>query len=120
MVNERPRPHKDVRLLRAALARELDTINEYEEMAEQAEDPLIRDFFYHLAVEEKEHVAEAMALIERRDPDQARESREADTRPEHFRGEAPRAASEEDATRGEGRAPASAAWTVGSLKGASE
>src|SRR5690606_1055440 len=77
-------PPKDVRLLRSVLARELETINEYEVMAGEAEDPHIRDFFLHLAEEEKEHVGEAMALINERDPDQKRELDEADTRPEHF------------------------------------
>lgn len=110
-----PLPPKDVRLLRAVLARELETINEYEVMAEQAEDPHIREFFLHLAKEEKEHVGEAMALINERDVDQKRELDEADTRFEHFRG-APAAAG------GGGPSPAGSAvgpprLTVGSLRG---
>ena len=77
--------------------------------------PHIRDFFLHLAQEEKEHVAEAMALINERDVEQKRELDEADTRPEHFLG-------------GEGKGGAKAGslpapqagFTVGSLKGRPE
>lgn len=107
-------PPKDVRLLRAVLARELETINEYECMAEEAEDPHIRAFFLHLAKEEKEHVGEAMALINERDADQKRELDEADTRFEHFSG----AAGEGSSAPASPRAPAEPlALTVGSLRG---
>ncbi len=107
-----PLPSKDVRLLRSVLARELETINEYEVMAGEAEDAHIRAFFLHLAMEEKEHVAEAMALINERDPEQKRELDEADTRPEHFLSG--------ETAKGEPvpslHAP-SRSFTVGSLKG---
>lgn len=111
-----PLPPKDVRLLRAVLARELETINEYEQMAEQAEDPHIRAFFLHLAKEEKEHVAEAMALINERDPEQKQELDEADTRIEHFNGQLGGAskASAPNITTGPTGGPMG--FTVGSLR----
>ena len=102
----------DVALVRRVLARELDTINEYEAMAARAKDPTIQAFFRHLAAEEKEHVAEAMALIRAYDLEQEAKSGAADVRPEHF-----------DPLRRGGAAPSPAAdptrrYTVGSLKGA--
>lgn len=53
----------DVALVRQVLARELDTINEYEASARAASDPEVRAFFLHLAAEEKEHVAEAVHML---------------------------------------------------------
>ncbi|WP_375773502.1 ferritin [Archangium gephyra] len=53
----------DVALVRQVLARELETINEYEASARAASTPELRDFFLHLAAEEKEHVAEAVHML---------------------------------------------------------
>jgi hypothetical protein len=53
----------DVALVRRVLARELETINEYEAHARAASTPELRDFFLHLAAEEKEHVAEAVHML---------------------------------------------------------
>jgi len=53
----------DVALVRRVLARELETINEYEAYARAASTPELRDFFLHLAAEEKEHVAEAVHML---------------------------------------------------------
>ncbi|HEX8822868.1 MAG TPA: ferritin [Archangium sp.] len=53
----------DVALVRRVLARELETINEYEAFARAASSPELRDFFLHLAAEEKEHVAEAVHML---------------------------------------------------------
>jgi hypothetical protein len=53
----------DVALVRRVLARELETINEYEAHARVASTPELRDFFLHLAAEEKEHVAEAVHML---------------------------------------------------------
>jgi hypothetical protein len=53
----------DVALVRRVLARELETINEYEAHARAASTPALRDFFLHLAAEEKEHVAEAVHML---------------------------------------------------------
>lgn len=53
----------DVALVRRVLARELETINEYEAFARASSSPEIRDFFLHLAAEEKEHVAEAVHML---------------------------------------------------------
>jgi hypothetical protein len=60
----------DVARVRLVLNRELETINTYEELARQATDPGVKAFFLHLALEEKEHVAEAMFLIRQLDADQ--------------------------------------------------
>jgi len=60
----------DVALVRRVLARELETINEYEAFARAASSPELRDFFLHLAAEEKEHVAEAVHMIRLLDADQ--------------------------------------------------
>jgi hypothetical protein len=53
----------DVARIRQVLARELETINEYEAFAAASEDPEVRAFFLHLAAEEKEHVAEATQML---------------------------------------------------------
>lgn len=53
----------DVALVRRVLARELETINEYEASARASTSPEVRDFFLHLAAEEKEHVAEAVHML---------------------------------------------------------
>lgn len=119
----------DLALVRAVLARELETINEYEAFAQRAGDPTIRAFFLHLAKEEKEHVAEAMHLIHRLDADQDKEWHRADVRPEHFTGAVSKATAA--ASPGPSQEPSPQAhgggnlaphllqrFTVGSLKGA--
>ena len=53
----------DVARIRLVLARELETINEYEAFAAAASHPEVRAFFLHLAAEEKEHVAEATQML---------------------------------------------------------
>jgi hypothetical protein len=53
----------DVARIRRVLARELETINEYEAFAQQSSHPEVRAFFAHLAAEEKEHVAEATQML---------------------------------------------------------
>jgi len=53
----------DVALIRRVLARELETINEYEASARGASSPEVAAFFLHLAAEEKEHVAEAVHML---------------------------------------------------------
>lgn len=117
----------DLALVRAVLARELETINEYEAFAQRASDPTIRAFFLHLAKEEKEHVSEAMHLIHHLDGDQEKQWQKADVRPEHFMGagHGAHATSEAsptpapDASRPAPRAPhLIPRFTVGSLKGA--
>lgn len=57
----------DVARIRSVLARELETINTYEALAREARSPETRAFLLHLANEEKEHVAEATALLRRLD-----------------------------------------------------
>ncbi|NPD25235.1 ferritin [Corallococcus sp. AB004] len=53
----------DVARIRAVLARELETINEYEAFAEDSSLPEVKAFFLHLAAEEKEHVSEATHML---------------------------------------------------------
>src|SRR3954463_1688006 len=60
----------DVARIRSVLLRELETVNNYEELARQAASEEVRAFFLHLAAEEKEHVAEATLLLRRLDADQ--------------------------------------------------
>jgi phytoene/squalene synthetase len=99
----------DAARVRSVLARELDTISEYEAAAREAGSEEIRAFLRHLAREEKEHVAEATALLRRLDADQAAKFAEPDGSLAHFRGE-PRRAGPPPA------GPAPAGFTVGSLK----
>ena len=53
----------DVARIRRVLARELETINEYEAFARASSSPEVRAFFLHLAAEEKEHVSEAVHML---------------------------------------------------------
>lgn len=53
----------DVARIRRVLARELETINEYEAFAQASSNPEVRAFFAHLAAEEKEHVSEATQML---------------------------------------------------------
>jgi hypothetical protein len=57
--------------LRAVMARELETINEYEQYADATADPEIKALFQHLADEEKEHVTEVYEVLKKRDAAQA-------------------------------------------------
>lgn len=57
--------------LRAVMARELETINEYEQHADATTDPEIKALFQHLADEEKEHVTEVYEVLKKRDAAQA-------------------------------------------------
>jgi hypothetical protein len=60
----------DVARIRRVLARELETINEYEAFAQASSHPEVRAFFMHLAAEEKEHVFEATHMLRLLDPGQ--------------------------------------------------
>lgn len=85
--------------LRLALARELETINLYQELAEGAQDAELQELLHHVMDEEQEHVAEFASLLRRADPSLDRAWINA-----HPEGP------------GRGEAPA---WTVGSLLGSS-
>jgi rubrerythrin len=61
----------DLVLLREILARELETINVYQSLLEQANSADVTEFISHIMDEEKEHVAEAMEFINQIDPRQA-------------------------------------------------
>jgi rubrerythrin len=54
--------------VRAALVRALEAVTHYEASAAAAESDEVRAFFTHLASEEKEHVAEAIAVLRTLDP----------------------------------------------------
>jgi predicted heme/steroid binding protein len=58
--------------IREALRGELSAINEYERFAREAESDEIRCLFYHIAADEKHHVAEEYRALVERDPDQTR------------------------------------------------
>jgi rubrerythrin len=104
----------DVELVRQVLARELETINQYEQAAREADTELIRAFFRHLADEEKEHVAEAIQLLHQLDGAQRARASKVDVRLEHFGGApAHRAAAEHPAPP---TPQATRSFTVGSLK----
>jgi hypothetical protein len=60
----------DVARVRLVLMRELETISAYEALAREAEGPEAKAFFEHLALEEKEHVAEATYLLRKLDATQ--------------------------------------------------
>jgi uncharacterized protein len=62
---------KDLEIIRRTIARELETISQYEQDAAAATDARVRTFLAHLAHEEKEHVAEGMAMLGLLDPRQA-------------------------------------------------
>lgn len=100
----------DLELVRQVLARELDTITQYEKASQEAESELIRAFFRHLADEEKEHVAEAFQLLLQLDPSQKAHFASVDVRPEHFGG------TPAPPSPGETTPPRSHSFTVGSLK----
>jgi len=76
----------DMARVRLVLMRELETISVYEALAREADSPEAKAFFEHLALEEKEHVAEAIWLLRKLDPAQdadfGKEYSEA-----HFRGQ---------------------------------
>jgi len=101
----------DVELVRQVLARELETINQYEQAAREAGTELIRAFFRHLADEEKEHVAEAIQLLHQLDAGQRARSDAADVRVEHFGGISP-----SPGGAGQPPPPPAHSFTVGSLK----
>lgn len=63
-------PGTDMERVRHVLARELETISEYEQLSREAQDPRVRDFLAHLAAEEKEHVTEAVLVLRQLDPTQ--------------------------------------------------
>jgi hypothetical protein len=60
----------DIARVRRVLARELETISEYESAALASTRPEVRAFLMHLAAEEKEHVAEATHVLRLLDPGQ--------------------------------------------------
>lgn len=117
----------DAARVRSVLARELDTISAYERAARETASPEVRAFLLHLAREEKEHVAEAVALLRRLDPEQEAEFLAPARGLEHFL-EGRRAAAPDRLRRPEADPPPGSAperrdaprpvpgFTVGSLK----
>lgn len=57
----------DLQILRFAIQAELDAINLYEQLAEKAFDPVIKDILLDVAYEEKVHVEEFEELLEELD-----------------------------------------------------
>lgn len=64
--------HETLRRLRDVLARELETISQYEAHAAAETDPEARALFQHLADEEKEHVSEVYEALLTKDAVQQR------------------------------------------------
>lgn len=63
----------DKQILRAAILAELDTINLYEQMADEANDSKIKDVLLDVAREEKTHIGEFQALLKEIDEEYADE-----------------------------------------------
>ncbi|AKG38304.1 MAG: ferritin family protein [Infirmifilum sp.] len=59
--------------IRLAIIAELDAINLYVQLANAAEDPLVKKVFMDVAREEKTHVGEFLALLKTLDPEQVGE-----------------------------------------------
>lgn len=53
----------DLALVRELLARELKTINEYTALLDRASNPAVRQLLEKIVIEEKEHIAEAVAVL---------------------------------------------------------
>ncbi len=77
----------DQQLLREILMREIETIHRYQEMLQRAADDDLQRFLAHALQEEKEHVAEAIQILRRLDPMQARALDEDHS--DHFRAGGP-------------------------------
>jgi len=63
----------DKEVLRIGIIAELDAINLYEQLAAMTEDPLIKKLLLDIAKEEKTHVGEFLAVLLRKDEEQAKE-----------------------------------------------
>lgn len=61
----------DLTLLRSLVARELETINVYRDLAKECADPVTKAFFLHVVDEEKVHIADTLQAIAVHDLDQA-------------------------------------------------
>ncbi len=59
---------RDLEFLRRDLMGELEAINEYQSHLQQASDPQVRAWLFHIIQDEREHVAELTRLIRRLDP----------------------------------------------------
>ena len=66
----------DKEVLRIGIIAELDAINLYEQLAAMTEDPLIKKLLLDIAKEEKTHVGEFLAVLLRKDEEQAKELEE--------------------------------------------
>ena len=64
--------HETLRRLRDVMARELETVSQYEAHAAAETDPEARALFQHLADEEKEHVSEVYEALLNKDAVQQR------------------------------------------------
>lgn len=60
-------------ILRISISAELSAINLYRTLADLTKDPLIKKVLLNVAKEEKTHVAEFEALLNKIDPEQVRE-----------------------------------------------
>lgn len=102
---------EDVQVLRDILARELETINSYQNLLSRTLSPEVATFIEHIIDEEKEHVAESMTLINRIDERQAMRF----TNSEHWR-EAPEQPSTQVNKEVHQQESSRSTFTVGSLR----
>lgn len=63
----------DKQILRTAILAELDAINLYEQMAEEAKNTTVKEVLLDVAKEEKTHIGEFQALLKKLDPEYAEE-----------------------------------------------
>ncbi len=66
----------DKEILRAGMIAELDAVSFYEQMAALTDKQDIKKVLLDIAREEKAHIGEFEALLEKHDPQQAKESKE--------------------------------------------
>ena len=103
----------DLMLLRDILAREVNTINNYQSLLPQASTSEVATFISHILEEEKEHVAEALNLIKELDPNQAALL----ARDSHWKSETSSAQMQSlEANSQRSMVESTQAWTVGSLR----
>jgi rubrerythrin len=63
----------DKQILRTAILAELDAINLYEQMAEEAKNTTVKEVLLDVAKEEKTHIGEFQALLKKLDTEYAEE-----------------------------------------------
>ena len=107
---------QDIILLRDILARELETINNYQNLLAKSKRPDIRAFIAHITEEEKEHVAESIELLKELDPNQAALFKDSDHWREASTSEMPNQTTPQNSSEVQ-KTDSFQKFTVGSLRG---